>query len=152
MCYNGSTVRQRRSLNMINYSQFNKVEIEQLCRLKEKAVQSNLNLEEIDNENELNNCFQNTIDLHALYYASHIINQIESFICDKLSSVYETGPLLTVLNQMADYVERIGYEQIRIPLCSILVKETSDDIISILGDNDLTWLLKNYYKKVEERS
>lgn len=137
---------------MINYNQFNKVEIEQLCRLKEKAVQSNLNLEEIDNENELNNCFQNIIDLHALYYASHIVIQIEKFICDKLSTVDETGPLLTVLSQMADYVEKIGYEQIRIPLCSILAKETPYDIVSMLGDNDLIWLLNNYYKKVEERS
>lgn len=133
---------------MIDYSQFNKVEIEQLCRLKEKAVQSNLNLEEIDNENELNNCFQNTIDLHALYYASHIVNQIEKFICDKLSTVDETDPLF----QIADYVERIGCEQIRIPLCSVLAEETSDDIISMLDDSDLIWLLNNYYKKVEERS
>lgn len=137
---------------MINHNQFNKVEIEQLCRLKEKAIQSNLNLEEIDDEVELNNCFQNTIDLHALYYASHIVNQIENFIYDKLSTVDEAGPLLTVLSQMADYVERIGCEQIRIPLCSILAKETSDGIISMLDDNDLIWLLKNYYKKVEERS
>lgn len=137
---------------MINYNQFNKVEIEQLCRLKEKAIQSNLNLEEIDDEVELNNCFQNTINLHAFYYASHIVNQIENFICDKLSTVDEAGPLLTVLSQIADYVERIGCKQIRIPLCSILAKETSDDIISMLDDNDLIWLLKNYYKKVEERS
>lgn len=133
---------------MIDHSQFNKVEIEQLCRLKEKAVQSNLNLEKIDNENELNNCFQNTIDLHALYYASHIVNQIENFICNKLSTVDETDPLF----QIADYVERIGCEQIRIPLCSVLAEETSDDIISMLDDSDLIWLLNNYYKKVEERS
>lgn len=133
---------------MINHIQFNKVEIEQLRRLKEKAVQNNLNLEEIDNEVELNNCFQNTIDLHALYYASHIINQIEKFICDKLSIVDETDPLF----QMADYIERTGCEQIRIPLCSILAEETSDDIISMLDDDDLIWLLNNYYKKVEERS
>lgn len=133
---------------MIDYIQFKKVEIEQLRRLKEKAVQNNLNLEEIDNEVELNNCFQNTIDLHALYYASHIINQIEKFICDKLSIVDETDPLF----QIADYVERIGCEQIRIPLCSILAEETSDDIISMLDDSDLIWLLNNYYKKVEERS
>lgn len=137
---------------MIDHNKFNEVEIEQLCRLKETAIRNNLNLEEIDDKIELKDCFLNTMNLHALYYASHIVNQIEKFICDKLSSVYETGPLLTVLSQMADYVERIGYEQIRIPLCSILVKETSDDIISILGDNDLTWLLKSYYKKVEERS
>ena len=152
MCYNDPTVKQRRLLSMIDCNKFNEVEIEQLCRLKETAIRNNLNLEEIDDENELKDCFQNTMNLHALYYANNIVSQIENTICDKILAVDEAGPFIPFLSQLVDYIEKIGYEQIRIPLCSILAKEVSDDIISILDDDDLIYLLKNYYKKVEERS
>lgn len=137
---------------MIDYNKFNEVEIEQLCRLKETAIRNNLNLEEIDNKIELKDCFLNTMNLHALYYANNIISQIESTVCDKILAVDEAGPFIPFLSQMADYIEKIGHEQIRIPLCSILVKEVSDDIIRVLDDDDLIWLLENYHKKVEERS